>query len=113
MKKKTDLNLQSKEQQELRHLIVRAPKDQAFFLYFQLEANEGLAFYSTQDQSLREAFRDIEIFSPICLTKELDHFMEYIQTEVPLLFLVDEIINDSLVEVESFSKLGKKSLDKI
>ena len=39
--------------------------------------------------------------------------MGYIQSEVPLLFLVDETINDSLVEVESFSKLGKKSLDNV
>ncbi|MCF8060119.1 MAG: hypothetical protein K9K67_12540 [Bacteriovoracaceae bacterium] len=94
---------------ELRHIIVRVPKDQAAFLYFQLEANEGLAFYSTIDKSLREPFRDIEMFSPMSLSKEISHFIEYVQKEVPLIFLVDEIIQDSLVAVENFTKLGKKA----
>lgn len=95
---------------KLRHLIIRVPKDQAAFLYFQLESNEGLAFYSTLDVSLKEAFRDIELFSPKSLTPELDHFIEAITPQVQPLILLDEMIDDSAQAIEIHSKGGKKTL---
>lgn len=98
------------ENSKLRHLILRVSKDQAAFLYFQLEANEGLAFYSTLDQSLQEAFRDIELFSPMLLEPELNHFLTAIQKEVELIFILDEVINDHEEAAMKLSKGGKKSL---
>lgn len=98
----------SKPEPELFHWILRVPKDQAAFLYFQLEANEGLCFYSTLDQSLRESFRDIEIFSPASLEKEVRHFFESMQDQVSPLVLLEEKIPDSTKAVETYSKGGKK-----
>lgn len=98
------------ENTKLRHLILRVAKDQAAFLYFQLEANEGLAFYSTLDQSLRESFRDVELFSPMELAPELNHFLEAIHKEVEPLVILDEVINDEESAAMKLSKDGKKSL---
>ena len=95
---------------KLRHLILRVPKDQAAFLYFQLESNEGLAFYSTLDVSLKEAFRDIELFSPESLAPEIDHFIEAITPQVSPIVILDEYIEDSPQAIEINSKGGKKTL---
>ncbi len=97
------------EKAKLRHLILRVAKDQAAFLYFQLEANEGLAFYSTLDQSLKESFRDIELFSPMSLEPELNHFLEAIHPQVNPLIILDEIIDDEESAAMKLSKGGKKS----
>ena len=46
---------------QLTHYILRVPKDEAFFVYFTLESSEGMAFYSTLDESLRREYRDIDV----------------------------------------------------
>ena len=46
---------------QLLKMIIRVPKHEASFVYFTLEANEGLCFYSTLSSSLGEPYRDIEI----------------------------------------------------
>lgn len=94
----------------MRHMILRVPKDQTAFLYFQLESNEGLAFYSTLDQSLREPYRDVELFSPIGLKPELDHFLEAIENQVHPIRILDEVIDDEEEAVLKYSKGGKKTL---
>lgn len=96
--------------ERLNHYIIRVPKDQAAFTYFQLEANEGLAFYSTLDQSLRENYRDIELFSPQSLTKELDNFLEYLKNEVTYSVILNELLEDGEEVVDKFSKGGKSTL---
>ena len=58
---------------ELLKIIIRVPKHDASFVYFTLESNEGLCFYSTLSESLGETYRDIEI----SLTKTLrDEFLK-------------------------------------
>ena len=93
---------------ELFHWIIRVPKDQAAFTYFQLEANEGLSFYSTLDQSLSEAFRDIEIFAPESLGPEMKHFFKSLESEVPLLTILEEKVEDTAQAALKYSKAGKK-----
>ncbi len=102
--------VEERKKTELFHWILRVPKDQAAFLYFQLEANEGLCFYSTLDKSLKEPFRDIEIFSPEELEPEMRHFIASIQQEVSPIILLEEKIPDSKEAMNQFSKGGKKRL---
>lgn len=77
------------------HLIIRVPKSEAAFTYFQLEANEGLCFYSTLDHSLGEPFRDVEIFAPECFEKEVRHLVEGLSKEYPMDILKDERLADA------------------
>ena len=46
---------------QLLKMIIRVPKHEASFVYFTLESNEGLCFYSTLSNSLGQPYRDIEI----------------------------------------------------
>lgn len=109
-KENSEQNNQPPSERRLRHLILRVAKDQAAFLYFQLEANEGLAFYSTLDVSLREAYRDIELFSPESLNDEINHFLKAMESQVSPLIVLDEMIEDSPEAIDKFSKGGKKTL---
>ena len=77
------------------HLIIRVPKSEAAFTYFQLEANEGLCFYSTLDNSLGEPFRDIEIFAPECFETELRHLLDTLAKQYPIDILKDKKLEDS------------------
>jgi len=97
------------ESQKLRHLIIRVPKDQAAFTYFQLEANEGLAFYSTLDQSLKEAYRDIEVFSPLSLSLEFANFLDHLKSEIPYNIRIDEELEDGPHLIDLFRKDGKRA----
>ncbi len=95
---------------KLQHYIIKVPKDQAAFTYFQLEANEGLCFYSTLDSSLSQTYREIELFSPISLEKEVANFLEHLKSEVPFDVVVHEILEDSKNLIHLHKKEGKKSL---
>lgn len=41
-----------------------------------------------------EPFRDIEIFSPISLTKEVDHFLSYLGTKIAIQYREKDIVDD-------------------
>jgi hypothetical protein len=79
---------------QLVHTIIRVPKEESAFVYFTLEANEGLAFYSTLQDSLGEGFRDIAIKTHISLEAELDHLIEILGKEIPMETRLREITDD-------------------
>ena len=81
--------------EKLNHYIIRVSKEDSAFVYFQLESNEGLAFYSTLKSSLKEPFRDIEIFSPLSLNQEITHFIDYIGQALRLEIRSHHIIEDA------------------
>ncbi len=95
---------------KLQHYILKVPKDQAAFTYFQLEANEGLCFYSTLDSSLTLPYREIELFSPISLKVEVENFLNHLKNEVPYEITTHEILDDSKELMELHHKFGKKTL---
>ena len=95
---------------KLQHYIIKVPKDQAAFTYFQLEANEGLCFYSTLDSSLSQTYREIELFSPISLETEVTHFLNHLKNEVPFEIVTHEILEDSKELIHLHNKFGKKTL---
>lgn len=93
---------------QLIHKIIRLPKDEAAFMYFQLESNEGLCFYSTLDQSLKEPYRDVEVFGHVALKAEIDHFFDYLGQRLNIEVVLDETIDDSAEAVQRYDKKGKK-----
>jgi len=78
------------------HLIIRVPKADAAFAYFQLEANEGLCFYSTLEDSLRESYRDITIKAHQSLESEMRSVLDTLSKNVSFEVLLDETKEDSL-----------------
>lgn len=80
---------------QLMHLVIRTSKEDSAFIYFQLESRDGLAFYSTLESSLNESYRDISLYTPLSLQKEMKQFVEYLSSELSLEILTDEIVTDS------------------
>jgi hypothetical protein len=74
---------------------LRLAKDDAYFVYFTFEANEGLCYYSTVDESLKGQYRDLDVKCPIELKDSLKALIERLQREIRLDFLLEEIISDS------------------
>jgi hypothetical protein len=83
------------QSKELYYTRLRVNKDDAYFVYFTFESNEGLCFYSTVDESLKGAYRDIDVRCPIEARKNLQALIARLQTEFRLDVLVEEIILDS------------------
>ena len=79
---------------ELFHLIVRMPKEHSSFLYFQLEASEGLGFYSTIDFQEGDAYRDIDIKGDLRLRNEVMILLNSLKEKTFLEILTDERILD-------------------
>lgn len=83
------------ETKELYYSILRVPKDEAYFVYFILESNEGLCYFSTMDESLQGQYRDIEVRSTVELKEEVQKLISRLQQEIRLDVLEEKIISDS------------------
>lgn len=79
---------------QLFHYIVRMNKEDSAFFYFQLEANDGLCFYSTLPYEPHTQYRDIEMRGDILLKKEVDLLLKNCGTKFKIDVLVDETILD-------------------
>lgn len=80
---------------QLYYTRLRTPKDDAFFIYFTFESNEGLCFFSTVDESLKGSYRDIDVKCSIEMRENLKALITRLQTEIRLDVLFEEIIQDS------------------
>lgn len=80
---------------KLYYYRLRVPKDEAYFVYFTFESNEGLCYYSTVDDSLKGQYRDLDVRCPIETKEVLLSLIERLQTELRLDILKEEIIIDS------------------
>lgn len=60
------------------HFVIRVPKEHSAFTYFQLEANDGLAFYSTLPHHEGQTYRDIELRGSKALEPELKRLLEFL-----------------------------------
>lgn len=63
-------------------VIIRVPKQDSAFLYFTLESNEGICFYSTLDYEKGIPYRDIEIMGPPEFYDELKNILEHLKSEI-------------------------------
>ena len=79
---------------ELYYCRLRMPKDDAYFVYFTFESNEGLCFYSTVDESLKGQYRDIDVKCSIEMKESLLELIKRLQTEIRLDVLDEKIISD-------------------
>jgi hypothetical protein len=82
------------ESKQLYYLKVRVPKDEAYFVYFTLESNEGVCHFSTSDDSLRQQYRDIDINSTIEFKDILLELINKLQQEIRLDIMAEKITQD-------------------
>jgi hypothetical protein len=86
------MNFEDKTQ--LIHLIIRVSKENSHFVYFVLEANEGLCFYSTLDVALGATFCEIDITGSMEFKDEILRLLSKIHENYPIDILVSEVIYD-------------------
>lgn len=79
---------------QLFHYIVRMNKEDSAFFYFQLEANDGLCFYSTLPYEPHTQYRDIEMRGDILLKNEVTKLLKNCQAKFKIDILLDETIPD-------------------
>ncbi len=63
-------------------MILRVPKQDSAFLYFTLEANEGICFYSTLPYETGVTHRDIEITGSPELYPELQTILTGLKNKI-------------------------------
>lgn len=80
------------ENTQVLHLVIRVPKEESAFFYFQLEANEGLCFYSTLPASVGQAYRDIVIKADTSLKEDVLRLIKKLEEKIPMEYLTNEII---------------------
>ena len=77
------------------HLVLRVPKADSAFLYFQFEANEGLCFYSTLPESMGQGHRDIDVKCDLSTKDEVIRLVKKLEESMPIEYLVQEEIDYS------------------
>jgi hypothetical protein len=71
-------------------VIVRVPKEDSAFLYFTLEANEGICYYSTLDYETGTTFRDIDIQGSPEFFSSLMRILDSLQSKIDITLLKKE-----------------------
>lgn len=85
--------------QKLFHIILRVPKAHSSFLYFSLEANEGICFYSTLDHQTGDTHRDIDLYVPIEFKGQFENFLNHFKKEHEFEILKEEEILDESPQI--------------
>ncbi|MBT3983966.1 MAG: hypothetical protein HOE90_21605 [Bacteriovoracaceae bacterium] len=78
----------------LYQLVLRTPKSDSTFLYFTLEASEGLCFYSTLDFEAGSQTRDIIISTPIEHKQTLTNFLSPLKDSLSIQLIKEQTILD-------------------
>lgn len=78
---------------QIHTIIIRVPKKDSSYVYFTLEANEGLCFYSTLKHQKESPFRDIEIKLTNSLTNEFLTVFKFLSDNIEVTVLED---NDNI-----------------
>jgi len=73
--------------QEISTYTVRVSKKDSSMLYFILESNENIAFYSTLPGDKAEGYRDIQINCHISMKRHLDSVLEHFSKKYPIEYL--------------------------
>lgn len=78
------------------HIIVRLPKEDSAFLYFLLEANEGLCFYSTLNHETGQSYREVDIKGTIEFKDEILRILNRLKETTPEIVLTrNELFEDT------------------
>ena len=70
-------------------IVIRVAKKDSSYVYFTLEANEGLCFYSTLEHQKESAYRDIEINLTHSLLNEFLTVFNFIKDKLEVTILED------------------------
>lgn len=84
----------SKHSSQLFHYIIRLNKEDSAFFYFQLEANDGVCFYSTIEHPHHAQYRDIDLKGDVLLKGEMEQILNECSKKFKIDILVDETITD-------------------
>ncbi|MCY4524928.1 MAG: hypothetical protein OXB84_09320, partial [Halobacteriovoraceae bacterium] len=68
-------------QGKLINLVIRVDKKDSAFVYFILEASEGLFFYSTRKHLPAQKYRDIDIKGSVSLSDEITRTVDYLKNQ--------------------------------
>lgn len=79
---------------QLFRYVIRLNKEDSAFFYFQLEANDGICFYSTIPHPPHAQYRDIELRGDILLKSEMEQILKECGERFSIEYLVNEIIED-------------------
>lgn len=74
--------------------LLRMPKNYSSFFYFTLEANEGIAFYSTLPFEKSQNYRDIIVRCTPELEAALENIIQHCQKSAEIEILNKELISD-------------------
>lgn len=81
--------------QQLFFIVIRAKKEDSAYIYFQMEASDGLCFYSTIPHQVGQEYRDIDIKGSIEFKPQLMALLNSLMKEgVNIEFLKNEEILD-------------------
>lgn len=69
---------------ELYKSTLRVTKEDSAFLYFQLESNEGLCFYSTIPHQNGDKHRDVTITCHISMKDDCLRLINFLSTKFPI-----------------------------
>jgi hypothetical protein len=75
-------------------LIIRVPKEHSSFVYFTLEAHDGMCFYSTLHHERGDQNRDVEINATLSFEAPLRHTLAELSKNFSLEILSESIIDD-------------------
>lgn len=68
----------------IKSIIIRVSKSDSSFVYFILESNENLAFYSTLKESLNMEYRDVQINTTPELYTEVMDQISHLKEKFPI-----------------------------
>lgn len=82
------------QSKKLKQIRARVDKAGSSFVYFTLEANEGIAFYSTLDESSDENHRDLLIHTTPEYYAPLMAVLERLREKTPIEILSEQEVDD-------------------
>ncbi len=74
----------------LEQIILRMDKNATSFLYFILESNEGISFYSTMPFEKGQKYRDVVIYNTPELSQDLKNILDHLSKKISF-----EVINQT------------------
>ncbi|MFZ4712176.1 MAG: hypothetical protein ACOYL6_00560 [Bacteriovoracaceae bacterium] len=81
-------------EKKLHSLIIRVNKNDSVFVYFTLEANEGICFYSTLEALPNTTFRDITIHCTPEYFLPLQEIIEGLKKQMALDIIEHKVVDD-------------------
>ena len=76
--------------------LIRTSNQDSVLIYYVLEAQENLCFYSTLDFKQHQSYRDVEIKCTIEMKDELQQVLNGLKKDITLEKLSDRQIRDDL-----------------